>query len=71
MFKPIYKYRIVKLGGYDDCYRVDKRFMLFFWETILGGILTFSYSECEEYIAEQIERKKPKPADTVVKLFRG
>lgn len=56
------KYRIVKLAGYENLYKVQKRFLWFFW---CDDTDTFSLKQCEKHIEREIGISGKK--DTVVR----
>jgi len=53
------KYRIVKLVGHDNAYKVQKKFWGFlgyYWGDDTG--MFFSLKNCEEYIQKQLSQRK-------------
>jgi hypothetical protein len=59
------KYRIVKLGGHDNAYRVQKKFWGFYWGDDTG--MFFSLKGCEEYVQKQLQFTRKK--DIVVREY--
>jgi len=49
------KYRIVKMAGYEQSYKVQQKFFRFFWATIYSFL---SLEEAEDYIKMDIRQDK-------------
>jgi hypothetical protein len=66
------KYRIVKLGKYNEGYKVQTRYLFFFWINSYGSVLPCTLELCEQYIEDQIKQEtieKQYPRDIVVKTY--
>ena len=63
------KYRIIKVKGFENSYKIQKRFLFMFWvdETLLSDL-----SFCEWKLNELIKRdkaKKANPKNIIVKEY--